>query len=175
MVGMADAMAFAELSGLDLEKTRQMILGGTGKSGAMESLATKALDGDYKPGFMVEHFIKDLRLALAYADDRELALPGADVAFTLYDMLDAIGGAKLGTQAVTVLYKEEADAIAAGLDWSQYRPEEHGAHEDGCGCGEHGDDHECGCGHHHGEDHECCGGHGHDDGHECCCGHHHGE
>ena len=38
MVGMADAMAFAELSGLDLEKTRQMILGGTGKSGAMESL-----------------------------------------------------------------------------------------------------------------------------------------
>ena len=72
-----------------------MILGGTGKSGAMESLAPKALDGDYKPGFMVEHFIKDLRLALAYADDRELALPGADVAFTLYDMLDAIGGAKL--------------------------------------------------------------------------------
>ena len=173
MVGMADAMAFAELSGLDLEKTRQMILGGTGKSGAMESLAPKALDGDYKPGFMVEHFIKDLRLALAYADDRELALPGADVAFTLYDMLDAIGGAKLGTQAITVLYKEEADAIAAGLDWSQYRPEEHGAHEDGCGCGEHGEDHECGCGHHHGEDHECCGGHGHDDGHECCCGHHH--
>lgn len=163
MVGMADAMAFAELSGLDLEKTRQMILGGTGKSGAMESLAPKALDGDYKPGFMVEHFIKDLRLALAYADDRELALPGADVAFTLYDMLDAIGGAKLGTQAITVLYKEEADAIAAGLDWSQYRPEEHGAHEEGCGCGEHGDDH------------ECCGGHGHDDGHECCCGHHHEE
>ena len=98
MVGMADALAFAELSGLDLEKTRQMILGGTGKSGAMESLAPKALDGDYKPGFMVEHFIKDLRLALAYADDRELALPGADVAFTLYDMLDAIGGTKLGTQ-----------------------------------------------------------------------------
>ena len=65
MVGMADAMAFAELSGLDLEKTRQMILGGTGKSGAMESLAPKALDAAYKPGFMVEHFIKDLRLALA--------------------------------------------------------------------------------------------------------------
>ncbi len=81
-IGIADAMAFAELSGLDLEKTRQMILGGTGKSGAMESLAPKALDGDYK---------------------------------------------------------EEADAIAAGLDWSQYRPEEHGAHEDGCGCGDAGD------------------------------------
>ena len=175
MVGMADALSFAQQNDLDVEQVREMICSGTGSSGAMQQLAPKAIDGDYKPGFMVEHFIKDLRLALAYADDRELALPGADVAFTLYDMLDAIGGAKLGTQAITVLYKEEADAIAAGLDWSQYRPEEHGAHEDGCGCGEHGDDHECGCGHHHGDDHECCGGHGHDDGHECCCGHHHGE
>ena len=179
MVGMADAMAFAELSGLDLEKTRQMILGGTGKSGAMESLAPKALDGDYKPGFMVEHFIKDLRLALAYADDRELALPGAveaadvgrkggkDVA----DRRDVVLGSAHDSRERT----GDSARLAAGLDWSQYRPEEHGAHEDGCGCGEHGDDHECGCGHHHGEDHECCGGHGHDDGHECCCGHHHGE
>ena len=173
MVGYADAIALAEQSGIDVSRVLEVMASGTGGSGAATSLAPKALDGDYKPGFMVEHFIKDLRLALAYADDRELALPGADVAFTLYDMLDAIGGAKLGTQAITVLYKEEADAIAAGLDWSQYRPEEHGAHEDGCGCGEHGDDHECGCGHHHGEDHECCGGHGHGyehgDGHECHC------
>ena len=52
-------------------------------------------------------------LALTVAEEKELALPGADTAFTLYDMLDAIGGAKLGTQAITVLYKEEADAIAA--------------------------------------------------------------
>ena len=92
-VGMADAMAFAELSGLDLEKTRQMIPAAPASPAPWRAWRPKALDGDYKPGFMVEHFIKDLRLALAYADDRELALPGADVAFTLYDMLDAIGGA----------------------------------------------------------------------------------
>ncbi len=175
MVGMADALAFAELAGLDVEQTRDMILGGTGKSGAMESLAPKALDGDFKPGFMVEHFIKDLRLALSYADDRELALPGADVAFTLYDMLEAIGGGKMGTQAITLLYQQEADAVAAGLDWSLYRPEEHGAHEEGCGCGEHEGAHECGCGHHHDDDHECCHGHVHGEGHECCGRHHHEE
>lgn len=175
MVGMADAMAFAELSGLDLEKTRQMILGGTGKSGAMESLAPKALDGDYKPGFMVEHFIKDLRLHSPMPTTASLRCPAPTWPLRSTTCSTPSGGAKLGTPGITVLYKEEADAIAAGLDWSQYRPEEHGAHEDGCGCGEHGDDHECGCGHHHGEDHECCGGHGHDDGHECCCGHHHGE
>ncbi len=165
MVGMADALSFAEQTGLDLDQTREMILGGTGRSGAMDSLAPKALDGDWKPGFMVQHFLKDLRLALTVAEEKELALPGADTAFTLYDMLDAIGGSKLGTQAITLLYKEEADAVAAGLDWSLYTAPTV-------------EDHECGCGHHHEDGHECCGGHGHDHGdgeHECCCHHHDAE
>ncbi len=176
MVGMADAMAFAQQSGLDLEQTRQMICGGTGKSGAMEQLAPKALDGDYKPGFMVQHFLKDLGLALQVAEEKEIALPGCDTAFTLYDMLDAIGGARLGTQAITLLYQEEADAVAAGLDWSLYTSQHEEDEECGCGCGhDHGEDHECCCGHDHGEDHECCGGHGHGEDHECCGGHGHGE
>ncbi|MCF6413063.1 NAD(P)-dependent oxidoreductase [Collinsella tanakaei] len=177
MVGMADALSFAQQSDLDLDLTREMILGGTGKSGAMEQLAPKSLVGDWKPGFMVKHFLKDIGLALQVAEEKEIALPGADTAFTLYDMLEAIGGGELGTQAVTLLYQEEAEAVAAGLDWSKYTA----AHEedDECGCGhDHGHgDHECTCGHdhHHGDDHECCGGHHHDDGHECTCGHHHDE
>ncbi len=191
MVGMADALSFAQQNGLDVEQVRTMICSGTGNSGAMQTLAPKSLDGDYKPGFLVEHFLKDLGLALAVAEEREIALPGADTAFTLYDMLESIGGGKLGTQAITLLYQEEAEAVAAGLDWSLYTHAHE--HDDECGCGhDHGDDHECHCGHDHGDDHECCGGHGHghgDDheccgghghghhgeGHECHCGHHHGE
>lgn len=175
MVGMADALSFAQQSGLDLDLTRKMILGGTGTSGAMDQLAPKSLDGDWKPGFMVKHFLKDIGLALQVAEDKEIALPGADTAFTLYDMLEAIGGGSLGTQAITLLYQEEAEAVAAGLDWSLYTH----THEEGdeCGCGhDHGHDHECTCGHdhEHGE-HECCGGHGHEHGDGCGCGHHHGE
>lgn len=162
MMGMADSLAFAEQSGLDLKKTREMILTGTGKSGAMEQLAPKTFDGDWKPGFKVQHFVKDLRLALSDAEDQELALPGAETAFTLYEVLEAIGGADLGTQALAVLYREEADAVAAGLDWSLYtHPQD--------------DDHECGCGCDHDGDHECCHGHGHGEGHECCHAHDHGE
>ncbi len=164
MVGMADALAFAEQEGIDLDEVREMILGGTGSTGAMEQLAPKALVGDWKPGFKVEHFLKDLGLALQEAEEREIALPGADTAFTLYDMLDAIGGGALGTQAVTLLYQEEAAAVAAGLDWSRYTAQHEHDHGEGCGCGhDHGDDHECTCGHDH--------GHGHD--HECACGHDH--
>ena len=162
MVGMADALSLAEQSGLDPAQTRAMILGGTGASGAMENLAPKALEGDWKPGFMVQHFLKDIGLALQLAEEKEIALPGADTAFTLYDMLDAIGGGSLGTQAITLLYQEEAEAVAAGLDWSLYQHGHGHEHEDGCGCGhDHGDDHECACGHDHG--------------HECACGHDHAE
>ena len=177
MVGMADALSYAQQAGLDLELTRDMILTGTGKSGAMEQLAPKALEGDWKPGFMVKHFIKDIGLALQEAEEYEIALPGADTAYALYDMLDAIGGAELGTQAITLLYAEEADAAAAGLDWSRYTQD-----EDACGCGHdhehgHGEEHECchGHGHEHGEEHECCHGHGREHGeeHECCHGHDH--
>ena len=158
MVGMADALAFAQQTGLDLGQTREMILTGTGRSGALERLAPKSLEGDWKPGFKVRHFLKDIKLALQVAEDREIALPGTDTAFTLYDMLDAIGGAELGTQAITLLYQEEADAVAAGLDWSLYQAPN-------------AEDRECGCGRHHGDpDHGCCHGEGHGDG----CGCHQG-
>lgn len=177
MVGMADALSFAQQNDLDVAEVREMICSGTGSTGAMNVLAPKALDGDYKPGFLVEHFLKDLGLALAVAEEKELALPGADTAFTLYDMLEAIGGGRMGTQAITLLYQEEAEAVAAGLDWSLYTAAHE--HDDECDCGcdhnHEGHDHECACGHDHGEDHECCGGHGHDHDHECCCGGHHEE
>ncbi len=161
MVGMADALSLAQQSGLDLERTRAMILTGTGASGVMEQLAPKVLEGDWAPGFMVKHFIKDIGLGLQEAEEREIALPGADTAYALYDMLGAIGGDDLGTQAIALLYQEEADAAAAGLDWSRYTQQ----HEHG----------ECGCGHdhEHGHEHgECCHGHNHEHGHECCHGHH---
>lgn len=165
MVGYADALALAEQGGLDAHRVLDLMASGTGGSGAASSLAPKGLAGDYKPGFMAEHLRKDIALALTSAQDAELALPGAETAFTLFDTLCQVGGARMGTQALTLLYAEEGDAAAAGLDWSLLDA------EDGCGCG--CDDGECGCGGHghgHEEGHECCGGHGHAHGEgHCCC------
>lgn len=123
MVGMADTLALAEQSGLDVDLTLKMIQGGTGRTGALESLAPKALAGDYQPAFMVEHFLKDIRLALSLAEEEGgLALPGADTALSLYETLGAIGGGRMGTQAITLLYADEATAAAQGLDWSRVHP-----------------------------------------------------
>lgn len=168
MVGMADALALAEQGGLDLRLMLDMVGSGMGSSRALTALGPKALEGDWKPGFLVEHMRKDIRLAIEQSEDLEITLPGAETAFTLYDMLCQIGGERLGTQAISLLYAEESDAAAAGLDWSLLNEDADG---DACACGrEHG--HECGCGHDHGrDDHECCGGHGD----SCGCGHGHEE
>lgn len=118
MLGYADALALGEQSGLDQSQLLDIISSGMGSSAALTQLAPKSVAGDYRPGFLAEHLRKDLALALTQAEDMDLALPGAETAFNLYDVLCQIGGARLGTQAISLLYADEAGASAAGLDWS---------------------------------------------------------
>lgn len=163
MIGYADAMALAEQGGLDVEQMLEVVASGMGSSRALKELAPKSLEGDFQPGFLAEHFRKDIALALAQSEDLEITLPGAETAFTLYDMLCQIGGARKGTQAISLLYADEATSTAAGLDWSLLENQED-ADED---------EHECCCGHDHGHsDHDCeCHEHEHHHDHE---GHKHG-
>ncbi|WP_072372191.1 NAD(P)-dependent oxidoreductase [Thermophilibacter mediterraneus] len=169
MVGYADAVALAEQAGIDVDRMLEVLANGTGGSGASRTLAPRSVAGDFKPGFLVEHLRKDIGLAISASEDLEITLPGAETAFTLFDMLCQIGGSRMGTQAITLLYDDEATCAAAGLDWSLLDQGEEGDDHE-CHCGhDHGDDHECHCGHDHGDDHECCGGHGHGDDHECHC------
>lgn len=161
MMGYADALALAEQSGLDLDQVVDMMCDGMGGSAAMERLAPKSVAGDFRPGFLAEHLRKDLGLALMRADDLDLTLPGAETAFNLYDTLCTVGGSRLGTQAISLLYADEQTGSAAGLDWSRLDASEW---EDESGCAH---DH---CDHDHRGD-----GHGHCEHDHCGCGHHHGE
>ena len=148
MMGYADAMALAEQADLDVQQTLQMICDGMGGSVAMTRLAPKSLAGNYKPGFLAEHLHKDLNLALASAQDLGITLPGAETAFTLYDLLCQVGGSRMGTQALTLLYADQETGEAAGLDWSILEAEQD--EDEGCDCGHsHGHDHDCTCDHHH--------------------------
>lgn len=163
MVGMADMLSFAELSGIDADQILEMVGSGMGSSRALTSLGPKAAHGDWAPGFLVEHLRKDLALSLNQADDYEIALPGAETAFSMYDMLTRVGGAKLGTQAVELLYAEAEVGQAAGLDYSVLEGEDECCHGEGDGCC-HGE------GHAHGDGECCCHGEGH--AHGGCCHHH---
>ena len=174
MVGMADAVALAEQGGIDVDRMLEMVGSGMGSSRAITDLAPKAVAKDWRPGFLNEHMRKDLTLALTQAEDLEITLPGTDTAYTLYDLLCEIGGSRLGTQAIALLYAEEGDAVAAGLDWHALDEDEEEEHE--C-CHHHDHEHGEGCCHGHGHGHGhgeggCCHGHGHGHGEDGCCHHH---
>lgn len=147
MMGMAESLAFAEQSGLDKHKVYELLMSGTAASSAIEKLGNKALQGDFKPGFYVEHFIKDLGLALNEALNMELSLPGTETVYHLYDLLENLGGAKHGTQAISLLYAPEDKAQQFGLDYSLLDEQYDEQFEDGH---EHEHHHE----HHHHHDDE---------------------
>lgn len=118
MVGWADALALAREGGIDEGLVLAMLSSGMGGSTALARLAPKALEGDYRPGFLVEHLRKDLQLALDEALELGVTLPGVETGKLLYDTLSQAGGGRLGTQAIDLLYEDEATGTAAGLDWS---------------------------------------------------------
>lgn len=118
MVGYAEALSLAEQEGLAPGAVRELVLSGTGASSAMEKLAPLSLDGDFKPRFKAEHLRKDLSLALDEADELGLSMPGTSNARELYDVLCQVGGARLGSQAISLMYADEQTCTAAGLDWS---------------------------------------------------------
>ncbi len=100
MIGVCEALLYAYKAGLDLEETLKSVSSGAAGSWSLSNLAPRILRGDYAPGFYVEHFVKDLGLALDDAKRLNLALPGVALASQLYLALMAQGGSRFGTQAL---------------------------------------------------------------------------
>ncbi|MFM8550422.1 MAG: NAD(P)-dependent oxidoreductase [Verrucomicrobiota bacterium] len=104
MIAMAEALAFARATGLDLETTLRSISGGGASSWALLNLAPRVLKGDFDPGFYVKHFVKDIGLALDVCREQKLSLPGLELAAELYDEVLAAGDGDAGTQALARWY-----------------------------------------------------------------------
>ncbi len=102
MLGMCEGLVYAHKANLDLSTYIDAIRGGGAGSFSVESYAPRILKRDMEPGFYVEHFVKDLGIALNACRDLKLALPGLAVAQQLYVSLTAHGDGKLGTQALIV-------------------------------------------------------------------------
>ena len=100
MIAVCEAMLYAHKIGLDLPTVLKSVTSGGAASWALSNLAPRMIDGDFDPGFFVEHFIKDMRIALDEAAAMNLALPGLALAHQLYQAVAAQGHAKDGTQAL---------------------------------------------------------------------------
>ena len=100
MIGVCECLLYAYRAGLDVQRVLDTISGGAAGSWSLTNYAPRVLRGDFAPGFKVEHFIKDLGIALAEAARMNLALPGLALAQQLYVAVRAQGHGQLGTHAL---------------------------------------------------------------------------
>jgi 3-hydroxyisobutyrate dehydrogenase len=116
MLATVESLAYAERAGLDPRRVLESIGAGSAASWSLANLAPRILDGNFAPGFYVKHFVKDMRIAIESADHMGLELPGLATAKRLYTHLERNGGADLGTQALWLLYADDAARIRAGVN-----------------------------------------------------------
>ena len=109
MIGVCEALLYAYRAGLDLETVLASVSGGAAGSWSLTNYAPRMLRGDFEPGFFVEHFIKDMEIALGEARRLNLALPGLALAHELYLALRAQGGGRKGTQALLLALARLSD------------------------------------------------------------------
>ncbi|OIJ11801.1 oxidoreductase [Anaerobacillus alkalilacustris] len=104
MIGVCEAIVYAEKAGLSPKKVLQTIETGAAGSFSLSKLAPRMINGDFEPGFYVKHFIKDMTIALQSAEEIGLLTPGLKLAKQLYEQLADKGEENSGTQALYKLY-----------------------------------------------------------------------
>lgn len=105
MIGVSEAVVYAEKAGLDPEKVLKSISSGAAGSWSLSNLAPRMIAGDFAPGFYVKHMMKDMTIALEAAEEMGMMTPGLELAKKLYDELASKGEENSGTQALYKLYK----------------------------------------------------------------------
>ena len=105
MISVAESFKFAKEVGLNLDDFFNIVSTGSGGSFSMTSYGPRILKGDFKPGFFIHHFIKDMRLALEECEKMNIKLPGLETVYELYNELEEEVRNTNGTQAISKWYK----------------------------------------------------------------------
>jgi 3-hydroxyisobutyrate dehydrogenase len=114
MVGMCEALLYGHKAGSNLETMVETIRGGAAGCWSLDNYAPRILKRDFAPGFVVEHFIKDMGIALSEADRMQIALPGLALVHQLYSIVRAQGHGRRGTQALMLALEEMSKAGEVG-------------------------------------------------------------
>ncbi|MEM2082614.1 MAG: NAD(P)-dependent oxidoreductase [Candidatus Bathyarchaeia archaeon] len=114
MIGVVECLLYAHKSGLDLMDVIAAVGSGAAGCWSINNLGPRIVRRDFDPGFMVEHFVKDMGIALEEARRMNLALPGLAMAQQFYVALKAKGKGRLGTQALALVLEELNNAKIEG-------------------------------------------------------------
>ena len=109
MIGVCEALLYGYKAGLDLKTVLQSVGGGAAASWSLNNLGPRIIDRNFEPGFFVEHFIKDMGIALDEAKRMNLSLPGLALANQLYLAVQAQGYGRKGTHALMLALEQLAN------------------------------------------------------------------
>lgn len=104
MIGVCEAITYAEKAGLNPKTVLASIAKGAAGSWSLSNLAPRMLAGDFEPGFYVKHFLKDMDIALKEAEMMDHDLPGLKLARSMYHELVTQGFENKGTQVLYEAY-----------------------------------------------------------------------
>lgn len=100
MLGVGEALLFAEASGLDLHKTLDAVTGGAAGSWMLSNRGPQVIERDWRPGFTIDLQQKDLRLVLEAADQVGAPVLGTSMVFNFYRVLQEAGLGAEGNHAL---------------------------------------------------------------------------
>ena len=100
MVGMVESMLYAECAGLEVSDVIELIGKGAAGCWSIHQLGPRILKNDWKPGFYIKHFLKDMKIALEDSERMGLELEGLALAKKFYSMTEAYDFENDGTQAL---------------------------------------------------------------------------
>lgn len=110
MIGVCESLLYGYTAGLDLPRMLESISGGAAACWTLDHLAPRMLQRNFDPGFFVEHFVKDMGLALEDATRLGLTLPGLALVRSLYERVQALGHGRSGTHALLLALEDLSGA-----------------------------------------------------------------
>jgi 3-hydroxyisobutyrate dehydrogenase len=113
MIGVVECLLYAYKAGLDLDATVKAVGSGAASTWSLNNYGPKIIKRNFDPGFFIEHFVKDMGIALDEAKRMNLALPGLSLVHQFYLVARAQGLEKLGIHALYMVM-EKMNAIEAG-------------------------------------------------------------
>ncbi len=115
MLGVSEALLFAQAGGLDLQKTLDAVSQGAAGSWALSNRGPQMIARDWRPGFTIDLQQKDIRLVLEAADELGVPLLGTGIIFQLYRALQDQGFGSDGNHAL-VKALENMSGILVGSE-----------------------------------------------------------
>lgn len=100
MIGLCESLVYAKKAGLDLMQVISTLSKGAAGCWSLDNYGPRIVNGDFNPGFMVKHFVKDMKIAIDESRKMGLCLKGLDLVERLYEEMEKEGEGSLGTHAL---------------------------------------------------------------------------